>query len=66
MKDKNQKSRLWKFLVAGQVDKMVLVARGFNVANGLAIRDGHVYVTGRCWRRNRAVDQRCDAVQVGG
>ncbi|MBI2928960.1 MAG: SMP-30/gluconolactonase/LRE family protein [Verrucomicrobia bacterium] len=46
MKDKNQKSRLWRLVVkAGKVDKMVLVARGFNVANGLAIRDGHVYVT---------------------
>ncbi len=46
MKDKNQKSRLWKLVVkAGKVDKMVLVARGFNVANGLAIRDGSVYIT---------------------
>ena len=46
MKDKNQKSRLWKLVVkAGQVDKMVLVARGFNVANGVAIRNGYVYVT---------------------
>jgi sugar lactone lactonase YvrE len=46
MKDKNQKSRLWKLVVkAGKVEKMVLVAGGFNVANGLAIRDGWVYVT---------------------
>jgi sugar lactone lactonase YvrE len=46
MKDKNQKSRLWKLVVkGGKVEKMVLVASGFNVANGLAIRDGHVYVT---------------------
>jgi hypothetical protein len=46
MKDKNQKSRLWKLVVkGGKVEKMVLVASGFNVANGLAIRDGHVYIT---------------------
>lgn len=46
MKDKNQKSRLWKLVVkAGKVDKMVLVASGFNVANGLAIHNGSVYVT---------------------
>ena len=46
MKDKNQKSRLWKIAVKnGKVDKMVLVASGFNVANGLAIHDGFVYVT---------------------
>lgn len=46
MKDKNQKSRLWKIVVkAGKVEKMVLVASGFNVANGLAIHNGSVYVT---------------------
>ncbi len=46
MKDKNQKSRLWKLVLKGnKVDRMVLVAAGFNVANGLAIRDGHVYIT---------------------
>jgi len=46
MKDKNQKSRLWKLVVRdGRVEKMVLVASGFNVANGLAIRDGFVYIT---------------------
>jgi sugar lactone lactonase YvrE len=46
MKDKNQKSRLWKLAVKdGKADKMVLVASGFNVANGVAIRDGCVYVT---------------------
>jgi len=46
MKDKNQKSRLWRLAVKnGKVDKMVLVARGFNVANGVAIHNGYVYVT---------------------
>ena len=46
MKDKNQKSRLWRLVVKnGKVDKMVLVARGFNVANGVAIHDGYVYIT---------------------
>lgn len=46
MKDKNQKSRLWKLVVKdGKVDRMVLVASGFNVANGLAIRGDHVYIT---------------------
>jgi hypothetical protein len=46
MKDKNQKSRLWRLVVrAGKVDKMVLVARGFNVANGIAIHGGYVYIT---------------------
>ena len=46
MKDKNQKSRLWKLVVkGGKVEKMVLVASGFNVANGLAIHDGSVYIT---------------------
>ena len=46
MKDKNQKSRLWKLVVkGGKAEKMVLVASGFNVANGLAIHDGYVYIT---------------------
>jgi hypothetical protein len=46
MKDKNQKSRLWRLVLQdGKVAKMVLVAGGFNVANGVAIRDGYVYVT---------------------
>jgi len=46
MKDKNQKSRLWRLVVkGGEVEKMVLVASGFNVANGLAIWKDHVYVT---------------------
>lgn len=46
MKDKNQKSRLWKLIVKrGKVDKMVLVAAGFNVANGIAIHDGYCYIT---------------------
>ena len=46
MKDKNQKSRLWKLVVKeGKVDKMVRVASGFNVANGVAIHGGYCYVT---------------------
>jgi sugar lactone lactonase YvrE len=46
MKDKNQKSRMWKLVVKnGKVEKMVLVASGFNVANGLAIHGGNVYIT---------------------
>jgi hypothetical protein len=46
MKDKNQKSRLWRLAVKnGKVDKMVLVARGFNVASGVAIHGSYVYVT---------------------
>jgi len=46
MKDKNQKSRMWKLVLKdGKVDKMVLVASGFNVANGLAIHGGYVYIT---------------------
>ena len=46
MKDKNQKSRLWKLVLkGGKVDKMVLVASGFNVANGLAFSGGYCYIT---------------------
>ncbi len=46
MKDKNQKSRLWKLVVRnGKVEAMVLVAKGFNVANGIAIRGDYCYVT---------------------
>ncbi|MFI5379230.1 MAG: SMP-30/gluconolactonase/LRE family protein, partial [Tepidisphaerales bacterium] len=46
MKDKNQKSRLWKLVVKdGKVEKMVLVASGFNVANGTAINGGYCYIT---------------------
>ena len=46
MKDKNQKSRLWKLVLkGGKVDKMVLVARGLNVANGIAIHGGYCYIT---------------------
>lgn len=46
MKDKNQKSRLWKLVLkGGKVDKMVLVATGFNVANGIAIQGGYCYIT---------------------
>ncbi|MCX7887303.1 MAG: SMP-30/gluconolactonase/LRE family protein [Verrucomicrobiae bacterium] len=46
LRDKNQKSRLWKLVVRdGRPEKLVLVASGFNCANGVAIRNGHVYVT---------------------
>lgn len=46
MKDNDQKSRMWRLVVKdGKVEKMVLVASGFNVANGIAIRDGFVYIT---------------------
>jgi len=46
MRDKNGKSRLWKLVLNnGQPQKMVLVASGFNVANGVVIRGGHIYVT---------------------
>ncbi len=46
MKDKNQKSRMWKIVLKdGKFDKMVLVAKGFNVANGTAIKGGYVYIT---------------------
>jgi hypothetical protein len=46
MKDKNQKSRLWKLVLkGGTVERMVLVASGFNVANGIAIHGGYCYIT---------------------
>jgi hypothetical protein len=46
MKDKNQKSRLWRLVLDdGKVARMVLVARGFNVANGTTVHGGHVYIT---------------------
>jgi sugar lactone lactonase YvrE len=46
IKEMNQNSRLWRLdLKDGQVEKMVLVASGFNVSNGLAIKDGYLYVT---------------------
>jgi sugar lactone lactonase YvrE len=46
MKDKNQKSRLWKLVLkGGKVDRMVRVATGFNVANGIAIQGGYCYIT---------------------
>ncbi len=46
MKDKNQKSRLWRLVVKhGKVEKMVVVANGFNVANGIAIRGGYCFIT---------------------
>ena len=46
MKDKSQKSRMWRLAVKdGKVDQMVLVAKGFNVANGTAVHGDHVYIT---------------------
>ena len=46
MKDKDQKSRLWRLVIKdGKVDKMVLVAKGFNVANGTIVHGGYVYIT---------------------
>lgn len=46
IKEMKQNSRLWRLdLKDGKVDKMVLVASGFNVSNGLAIHDGYLYVT---------------------
>ena len=46
MKEKNQKSRMWRLVVKdGKVEKMVLVATGFNVANGTAIHGDYVYIT---------------------
>jgi sugar lactone lactonase YvrE len=46
MKDKNQKSRMWRLVVKdGKVERMVLVAKGFNVANGTAVRGDYVYLT---------------------
>jgi sugar lactone lactonase YvrE len=42
----NQKSRLWKLAVKqNKVEKMVLVASGFGVANGIAIHKGYCYIT---------------------
>jgi sugar lactone lactonase YvrE len=41
-----QNSRLWRIdLKDGKADKMVLVASGFNVSNGLVIKDDFIYVT---------------------
>jgi len=46
MKDPNQKSRLWKLVInKGKVDQMVLVAKGFSVANGTIVHGGYVYIT---------------------
>ncbi len=46
IKEMKQNSRLWRLdLKDGQVDKLVLVASGFNVSNGLAIKDNYLYVT---------------------
>ena len=42
----NQKSRLWKLVVKkNKVEKMILVASGFGVANGTIIHDGYCYIT---------------------
>ena len=46
MKDPNGKSRLWKLAVrSGKPGKMTVVANGLNVANGVVIRNGCLYVT---------------------
>ena len=46
MDDTGQKSRLWRIIVKdGKPGDMVLVAKGFNVANGVAVSGGYVYVT---------------------
>lgn len=46
IKEIKQHSRLWRLdLKGGGVDKMVLVASGFNVSNGLAIHGDYLYVT---------------------
>jgi len=46
MVNPNQKSRLWKLVVKkNKVEKMVLVASGFGVANGTAIHQGFCYIT---------------------
>jgi hypothetical protein len=46
MIDKDQKSRMWKLVVKdGKVEKMVLAASGFNVANGTVVRGDCVYIT---------------------
>jgi sugar lactone lactonase YvrE len=46
MEDKVQKSRLWRIVVKnGAPEKIVLVAQGFNVANGTTVHDGYVYIT---------------------
>lgn len=45
-KDISQKSRLWRLVMkGGKPQKMVLVAKGFNVANGIAIRGGYLCIT---------------------
>ena len=46
MDNTNRKSRLWRIVVKdGKPGKLVLVARGFNVANGTTVHDGYVYIT---------------------
>ena len=44
--ENRQKSRLWRLTVKdGKVEKMALVAGGFNIANGTAVHGGYVYIT---------------------
>jgi len=44
--DKNQKSRIWRLDIKNdQVEKIVLMASGLNVANGVAIHNGFLYIT---------------------
>jgi len=46
MDNTNQKSRLWRIVVKdGKPQKLVLVAKGLNVANGTTVHDGCVYIT---------------------
>jgi sugar lactone lactonase YvrE len=46
LKEMDQNSRLWRLeLKDGKADRMVLVASGFNVSNGLTIKDDYLYVT---------------------
>lgn len=46
IKEINQHSRVWRLdLENDRVSQMVLVASGFNVANGLAVRGDYLYVT---------------------
>ena len=46
LKEMKQNSRLWRLeLKDGKADRMVLVASGFNVSNGLTIKDDYLYVT---------------------
>ena len=45
-KSMDQKSRMWRIAVKdGKPEKLVLVAKGFIVANGTTVHDGYVYIT---------------------